>query len=209
MRRLTPPRLVAVVVLAAFLVSLASTDLVAAGITVVGGLAVVLALRHRSRSASRRALLAVIAGATGVAVMAALALPTYHARPDPLVVTTPTSGGPAGTAPALGAVAGTGRFTALGFVASDYDDSGAGVDRDVASLSTLAATGITLAPHPGSIVVHPAGDVLVRAHIGGASGLAVVSNYNGTAFDGPRAATMLHSAQYRHRFISALTGEMA
>ena len=208
MRRLTPPRLVVAVIVAAFLLSLASTDAVAAGIAVAGGLAVILVLRHRSRSASRKALFAVIAAATGVAVIAALSLPTYHARVHPLVLTTAATPGPTGTVPALGANP-TGRFTALGFVASDYDDSGAGVDRDVASLSTLAATGITLAPSPGSIVAHPATDVLVRAHIGGASGLAVVSNYNGTAFDGPRAATMLHSAQYRHRFISALTGEMA
>src|SRR2546430_9778389 len=150
MRRLTPPRLVAVVVLAAFLVSLAATDPVAAGITVVGGLAVGLALRHRSRSASRRALLAVIAGATGVAVMAALALPTYHARPDPLVLTTGGPGGPGsppGTAPALGA-AGGGPFTAPGFAASHSHDSSARADHDVASLSAPPPTGIPPAPHP-------------------------------------------------------------
>jgi peptidoglycan-N-acetylglucosamine deacetylase len=208
MRRLTPPRLVIAVIVAAFLVSLASTDVVAAGIAVAGGLAVTIVLRRRSRSASRTALFVVIAAATGVAVLAALTLPTYHARMNPLVLTSAAPRATTGTVPALGA-APPGGFTALGFVASDYDDSGAGVDRDVASLSTLAATGITLAPSPGSIVVHPAGDVLVRAHIDGAAGLAVVSNYNGTVFDGTRAATMLQSPQSRHRFISALTGEMA
>jgi len=211
MRRLTPPRLVAAVIVMAFLISLAFTDMVAASIALVGGLAVVVALRRRSPTATRRALFVVLAGATAVAVLAALVLPTYRARPRPLVITTgPTPSGPGttGTVPALGATP-AGRFTALGFVASDYDDSGAGVDRDVASLSTLAATGITLAPNPGSIVARPAGDVLVRAHIDGAAGVAVVSNYNGTAFDGPRAATMLQSTQSRRRFISALTGEMA
>src|SRR5256885_15731532 len=83
MRRLTPPRLVAAVVVVAFLVSLAATDPVAAGITVVGGLAVGLALRHRSRSASRRALLAVIAGATGVAGPGPPAPPSAHAPAAP------------------------------------------------------------------------------------------------------------------------------
>jgi len=208
MRRLTPPRLAAAAIVAGFLVSLATTDTVAAGITVVGGAAGALALRRRSRSASRRALLAVIAGATGVAVVAALALPTYHGRPDPLVLPTPRPTATAGTVPELGAPS-AGRFTALGFVASDFDDSGPGVDRDVADLSTLAATGITLAPKAGSIAVRPATDVLVRAHLGGAAGLAVVSNYNGVEFDGERAAAMLRSSRNRRRFISAVTGEMA
>ena len=195
-------------VVAAFVVSLASTDIVAAGIALAGGLALTIVLRRRSRSASRTALFILIAAATGVAVLAALTLPAYQARMDPLVLTSAAPPATTGTVPALGA-APPGGFTALGFVASDYDDSGAGVERDVASLSTLAPTGITLAPSPGSIVVHPAGDVLVRAHIDGAAGLAVVSNYNGTAFDGPRAAAMLQSPHSRHRFISAVTGEMA
>ncbi|HLJ08273.1 MAG TPA: polysaccharide deacetylase family protein, partial [Acidimicrobiia bacterium] len=193
---------------AAFVVSLVFTDVVAAGIAVAGAVAVAVVLRHRSRSASRTALFAVIAVATGVAVVAALTLPTYRARTHPLVLTTPAPAPTTATVPALGP-APAGGFTALGFVASDYDDSGAGVDRDVAALSTLAATGITLAPQSGSIVVHSATDVLVRAHLGGAAGLAVVSNYNGTVFDGPRAAAMLGSPQARHRFISALTGQMA
>src|SRR5581483_6234014 len=62
---------------------------------------------------------------------------------------------------------------------------------------------------PGSIVVSSATDVLAQAHLGGAAGLAVVSNYDGTIFNGARAAALLGSPRARHRFISALTGEMS
>ena len=147
MRRLTPPRLLVLIVVVAFLVSLASTDVVAASIVVAGGLAVAAVLRHRSRSASRTALFAVIAAGTGVAVLAALTLPTYRARTHPLVLTTAAHPASTATASALGPTPG-GGFTAVGFVAPDDDDSAAGVDRDVAALSTLAATGVTLGPSP-------------------------------------------------------------
>jgi hypothetical protein len=204
----TFPRLVAALVAVAFLAGLASVDRVAAGMAVVGGLSCAVALRHRSRAAWRRARLAVVGGATAVAVLAALALPTYRARPRPLVLNTAAPGSP-GPAPALGPPVEDSHFTALGFVASDADDSGAGVDRDAERLSTLAATGITLAPTPGSIVVHVNGDTLVRAHLAGAVGLVVISNYDGTAFNGPRAAAMLASGAARHRFVSAVSTELA
>ncbi|HEV7687593.1 MAG TPA: polysaccharide deacetylase family protein, partial [Acidimicrobiia bacterium] len=208
MGRLTFPRLVAGLVAVAFLAGLASVDWVAAAVAVVGGLSCAVALRHRSRAAWRRARLAVVGGATAVAVLAALALPTYRARPRPLVLNTAAPGSP-GTAPALGPPAQDSHFTALGFVASDYNDSGAGVDRDAERLSTLAATGITLAPAPGSIVVHVNADTLVRAHLAGTAGLVVISNYDGTTFNGARAAALLASSTARHRFVAAVSGELA
>ena len=50
MRRLTFPRLVALLVALAFLAGLASVDGVAASIALVGGVSGAVALRHRSRA---------------------------------------------------------------------------------------------------------------------------------------------------------------
>jgi len=61
-RRLTFPRLVALLVALAFLAGLASVDGVAASIALVGGLSGAVALRHRSRASWRRARLAVVGG---------------------------------------------------------------------------------------------------------------------------------------------------
>ena len=93
----------------------------------------------------------------------------------------PTTTGPwAHRSPRAGsAAAPAGGTEVLGFAASDYDDTAAGVDRDVAGLSTLAVTGATLGSHPGTVEIRPVSDGLVRAHLAGAEGLLVISNYDG------------------------------
>src|SRR5438128_1225980 len=122
--KLTFPRLVAGVIAAIFLVSLGFTDPVAAGTALVGGLAVAYVLRRRSRGAARAAVVAVLAGTTTVAVLAALALPTYQSRPQPLVVNQPQADGPAPPSERpVPPPSSESHFTALGFAASDYDDS--------------------------------------------------------------------------------------
>ncbi|MBV8980261.1 MAG: glycosyltransferase [Acidimicrobiia bacterium] len=149
-------------------------------------------------------------GVTAVAVAAALVLPTYRGAAPPLVVLHDAPPAAKSATPASNVAWGTTNgFEALGFVASDNEDSWAGVDRDAPRLSALAATGVVLGRHPGSIEVSPASDALVRAHMNGAVGLAVVSNYDGSNFNGDRAAEMVDDAAARRRFISALTGEVA
>ena len=70
----------------------------------------------------------------------ALALPVYANRPDPLVVTQ-NKGRPVHAQPVDTSQQATGsNFEVAGFVASDYDDSGQGVDRDAPLVTTFAAT---------------------------------------------------------------------
>ena len=97
----------------------------------------------------------------------------------------------------------------LGFAASDYDDTPAGVDRDVAGLSTLAVTGATLGSHPGTVEVRPVSDGLVRAHLAGAEGLLVISNYDGKDWNGGRVRALLADKEARRRFVSAVSDAMA
>ncbi|HEV3352048.1 MAG TPA: glycosyltransferase [Acidimicrobiales bacterium] len=190
--------------------TLARTDLVAAGIAACGLAAAAALVRGRSPVRPRRTAIGLTVGATAVAVIAALGLPTYRGAPPPLVVLHDGLSAPrTTTAPASGEWGATSGFEAVGFVASDNEDSWAGVDRDAGRLSALAATGIALGRHPGSIDVSPASDALVRAHVHGAVGLAVVSNYDGSNFDGGRAAAMIRDAAARRRFVSAVTGEVA
>ena len=197
--KLTVPRLVVALAGVGLVVNLAFGDPVAAAFAVLGAASVVFVVRRHTHRSARLALASLVAGATAVSVLAALALPSYKSPPGPLVLND------LGPAPALPSGA---AFDVLGFVAPDLDNSAAGVDRDAARLSTLAATGITLGSSPGSIDVTAAGDVRVRAHLHGAHGLAVVSNFDGTAFNGDRAARTLNLAEARRKLTSALAQEV-
>ena len=207
-----PPlaRLVAVLVGGTFIASIAYRDTVAAAMA-IGGVGVAWwVVRHRSKTVTRSAVLVLVAGMTLVAAVAALVLPTYRGRPAPLIVPKARGANVAAAPPLpVAPAAGTDHFMAVGFVASDYDDSASGLDRDASMLSTVAATGIVLSKSPGSIEVATAADSLMRAHLAGATGLAVVSNFDGSQFNGKRAAAMIQSRSARRRFISALIGEVA
>jgi len=231
------PRLVAAGLLVGLLLAADRVDPVAAGVAVAALVATGLLLRHRSRQGERRAVLVLGSGATIAAVLVALSLPVYRSRPDPLIVnigasadqaaaraadsttttrplTPVTSAGGAGAVGVVGA-AGTGKPAAaggqevLGFAASDYDDTAAGIDRDVAGLSTLAVTGATLGAHPGTVEVRPVIDGLVRAHLAGAEGLLVISNYDGKDWNGGRVRALVSDKEARRRFVSAVSGAMA
>src|SRR5947208_2928912 len=107
------------------------------------------------------------------------------------------------------AVAAGSGLEVLGFAASDYDDTAAGIDRDVAGLSTLAVTGATLGSHPGTVEIRPVGDGLVRAHLAGAEGLLVISNYDGRDWNGGRVRALVNDKEARRRFVSAVSSAMA
>jgi len=230
------PRLVAAGLLVGLLLAADRVDPVAAGVAVAALVATGLLLRQRSRQGERRAVLALGSGATIAAVLVALSLPVYRSRPDPLIVNIGAAGdqaaaaraagsttttrpltpvtsavGPRSVAGAPGAAqaAGTGGQEVLGFAASDYDDTATGIDRDVAGLSTLAVTGATLGSHPGTVEVRPVTDGLVRAHLAGAEGLLVISNYDGKDWNGGRVRALVTDKEARRRFVSAVSGAMA
>jgi peptidoglycan-N-acetylglucosamine deacetylase len=195
-------------------------DPVAAGVAVAALVATGLLLRHRSRRGERHAVLVLGSGATVAALLVALSLPVYRSRPDPLVVNVastdsqaspPTTGRPVTVPPSRrGADPGpAGGSEVLGFAASDYDDTAAGIDRDVAGLSTLAVTGATLGAHPGTVEVRPVTDGLVRAHLAGAAGLLVISNFDGHDWNAGRVRALVGDRRARRQFISAVTSTMA
>ncbi|MDQ1506674.1 MAG: peptidoglycan-N-acetylglucosamine deacetylase [Actinomycetota bacterium] len=203
------PRVAVAVLVVGLLLAADRVDPVAAGVAVAALVATGMLLRHRSRRGERHAVLVLGTGATIAAVIVALSLPVYRSRPAPLVVrvgegrlTVPT--GPSAVAPNP-----AGGTEVLGFAASDYDDTAAGIDRDVAGLSTLAVTGATLGSHPGTVEIRPVGDGLVRAHLAGASGLLVISNYDGRDWNGGRVRALVRDKAARNRFVSAVSSAMA
>src|SRR3954453_19588172 len=136
------PRLVAGGLVVGLLLAADRVDPVAAGVAVAALVATGMLLRHRSRRGERHAVLVLGSGATVAALLVALSLPVYRSRPDPLVVNVaasgdqsspPTTGRPV-TVPPPGSTADpgpAGGSEVLGFAASDYDDTAAGIDRDV------------------------------------------------------------------------------
>ena len=199
------PRAALLLLVAAGAFLLARRDLVAGGVALIGAGALARLAIRRGPRAIRRTMLVIGVGATALALGSAalLAVPLRPLHPlGPLLVTAP--GGPS---PSAATAAGP-AATVLGFVTPDYGDAGGVVDRDGPLVSTVAATGITLGPEPGTIAVLPAGDTLARAHLHGATALAVVSNYDGTQFNGSRAAAVLASSSGRSRLVKALVGEL-
>ena len=153
----------------------------------------------------------VLAGGTVAVALAGLfvglAVPTYAQRRDPLII---NSAADTGTEAPVKTVRGSASlqrpsFDVLGYVASDYEDSAAGVDADVSEVSSLAPTGVTLGTKPGTIEVASATDTLVRAHAAGTTALAVISNFDGNDFNGDRVAKVVGNPAARRLLISALT----
>ncbi|MCA1842524.1 MAG: glycosyltransferase, partial [Actinobacteria bacterium] len=194
----------AVVAVAGGVLLLSRRDAVAAGVALVGMASLAILAFRRGPRALRRSLLMFLTGATALAVVSAvvLAVPLRPIRPQgPLLVTPPD-------APAAPAAPTSEAATVLGFVTPDYGDAGEAIDRAGPLVSSVAATGITLGRKPGTIDVLPSGDALARAHLHGAAALAVVSNYDGTTFNGERAAEVLNSASARHRLVATLVDQM-
>ncbi|HEV7535335.1 MAG TPA: hypothetical protein VGP90_06845, partial [Acidimicrobiia bacterium] len=179
-------------------------DAVAGGLAVVALAVLARLVVRRGPGALRRSLTLLAVGAAALAVASAtvLAVPIRPVPPrGPLLVQGPDS--PAATsAPAAPAA------TVVGFVAPDYGDAASVIDRDGPNVSTVAATGVTLGARAGTIAVQPAGDVPARAHLRGATALAVVSNYDGTQFNGARAAAVLASGPAQGRLVKALVAEL-
>jgi len=180
LRRLGAVRGLAVAGLVLLTVTVAVSDMVAGAALLIGMAAVTGVVRRRSVRALRMGTATLLTGVTLAAVGAALG--TYSTPPPvtPLLLsrTAGSADAPGETAdgtvhrpdvraasvvsPGSGPVAGA-PMQSLGFVVSDLDESPLGVDRDAAALSDIAATGITLDRHPGSIAVLPPTDALVRA----------------------------------------------
>jgi cellulose synthase/poly-beta-1,6-N-acetylglucosamine synthase-like glycosyltransferase/peptidoglycan/xylan/chitin deacetylase (PgdA/CDA1 family) len=170
-------RPVVLVMLALALAVLARADVVSAALVAVGGFAAWLLVRHRRRSLAWVAAVWVVVGVTVVVALAALAVPTYHQRRDPLLV------------PADLATIGddvhkrAGTFELNGYVVSDNDNAVAGVDAQSPSVSTVSSTGGLVNPD-GSFAYVDQRNTLVHAHLGGARAQLVVQNYDPTMPNG-------------------------
>ena len=195
--------------------AVALADPVAAGVVAAGLLAIALMLRQRSRTRLRLGAALAVLGITVSGAAAALAVPTFQQRPTPLIIPVGSSDASAQSdhpPTGFGAVSSAGNastFEALGFVATDDDNATTAVDQNVAAVTTLAATGLTLSASAGSLLAAPVGDVIQRAHLNGAQGLITVSNYGDHDFDGRRVARALNDGRARQRLVSALSGYIA
>ena len=170
-------RPVVLVLLALALAVVARADVVAAGLVAVGGLAVWFMVRHRRRSSAWAAGVWITVGVTAVVALAALAVPTYHQRRDPLLV--PADLTTIGTDTDKKA----GTFELNGYVVSDNDNAASGVDALSPSVSTVSSTGGLINPD-GSFAYVDQRNTLVHAHFGGARAQLVIQNYDPNLPDG-------------------------
>jgi peptidoglycan-N-acetylglucosamine deacetylase len=185
-------------------------DRVAAALAVVGLLTTFRVLRIRTHKAARRAGLVVTAGATIVGFTAALALPVIAMKPDALIVNVPSEASPWSLPkPLANQIKARDGKTVLGFAATDYDDTAGGLDIASQGLSVVAATGVTLGDVPGSVVSAPIEDSIVRAHIAGANGYAVVSNYRANDFSSRSVNELLFKKGAKDRFVASIASIVA
>ena len=182
---------------------LVRVDTLVAVMTTVGVMAVVAAVRWRGPRQLRRVLVVGTAVVMASGLVVGLALPTLARRAAPLIVN--VADGDTASAPSPALTSATAAFEVLGYVASDYEDSAAGVDRDVAQVTSLAPTGIALGRSPGTVEIADASDTRVRAHAVGTRALAVVSNFDGSVFNGDRVKELVQRPAARREFISAIT----
>ena len=197
---------VACILLAGGLLALSTVDVLVA--VMIGALigAVCIAVKWRGPKRLRRVAVGATATVSAAAVAAALALPVYAQRPAPLIINL-TPARKAANASPLGVDRPS--FEVLGYVASDYEDTAAGVDADASRVTALAPTSVSLGSKPGTIEVADASDTRMRAHAEGTRALLVVSNYDGTDFNGDRVQALLESKAATSKFISALTSLVA
>ncbi len=191
----------------------AGIDLLAAVILCAGVVAATVAVRRQRRRSLFRSIGAALVVTTLVGALVAAAVDANRVQPTAFVVRSADE--PARLGVRLAArnslqlfSPSPGTLTTLGFAATDYDDTGAGVDRAASSLSVMAATGLTLGRTPGTLISRSATDSEVRAHMSGAAALITVSNENGVDFDPRLAMDVLGHKQATDRLISALTSEI-
>ena len=202
-RRVEPRKIIAVTVVAVVVAALATVDGLVAAVFGVSIAAIYAAVHWRGPRRLRRTAIATTTVLLICGVVAALALPVYSQRPSPLVINLSAESAATRTSSPL--TDARPSFDVLGYVASDYEDTSAGVDADVTSVTSLAATGITLGKQSGTLEVADAGDTLVRAHAQLTRALAVVSNFDGSNFNGDRVERLLDDPHSRRKVISALT----
>jgi cellulose synthase/poly-beta-1,6-N-acetylglucosamine synthase-like glycosyltransferase/peptidoglycan/xylan/chitin deacetylase (PgdA/CDA1 family) len=193
-----------VVALAVLVAVVAHADLVAAGVLLVGSTALWFVLRNRGRRGVWVTTVGIVGGITAVGVVAALAVPTYHAGRDPLLV-------PSDSAATLSRDPShrSGTFELNGYVVSDNDNAANAVDVQAPYVSTISATGGLVNPD-GTFVDVPAQNALVHAHLGGARAQLVVQNYDNSLgqsgdFSTALASAALATPDSRAAFASSVT----
>ncbi len=205
--QLSRRRITVVVLLTGLVTVVAVADRLAAAMAVLGVVALRWLLRRRSRGRARTAMAGLVLGVTLLGVLAAVSVPAYRASSVPLLVPVSSQQGtvrlPAATVKAS-------RFELTGFVVADDDGAARAVDSNVASISTLAATGVYLAADARSLMSSDISEALARAHLGGARGELTVSNYDATRndFNPDTVDRMLTDPQARTAVASQLTAQV-
>lgn len=163
--------------LALLVAVIAIADITAAGIVLVGLVALALAVRYRGKRSLRITLISLTVGVMGVGIVAALAVPQYLAGRDPLLVTSQA---------ATQAVPRSQGFELNGFVISDNDNAANAVDAQAGSLTTVTPTGGFVA-RDGSFQYVGVRNALIHAHLNGARADLLIQNYDVNANGGAGA----------------------
>ncbi len=200
-------RIVALGAFVGVVAALATVDGLVATMVGVLIVAVYAVVRWRGPRRLRRIAIGTTALVSLSGVLVALALPVYAQRPAALIVNQTPDRSVAVPLKSLGI--NRPSFEVLGYVASDYEDSSTGVDVDASRVTALAPTGVSLGSAPGTLEVADPSDTLVRAHAQGTRALLVVSNYDGTDFNGTRVEQLLANRDATSKFTSALTSLVA
>ena len=152
-------------------------DLTAAGIVLVGLLALTLAVRFRGKRSLRLTLVALTLGVMAVGMVAALSVPEYLAGRDPLLVTSQA---------AAQSIQRSQGFELNGYVISDNDNASNAVDAQAGSLTTVTPTG-GFVSRDGSFQYVGVRNALIHAHLNGARGDLLIQNYDVNADGGAGA----------------------
>lgn len=180
----------------------AQADVVAAGVLVVGMVALWFVLRRRGRRRVWLSAVGIVTGVTLVAVIAALAVPAFRAGHDPLLVAADQS------THSHDVTHKHGTFELNGYVVSDNNNAATAVDQQAPNLSSVSATGALVSSN-GTFQYLSAQNALVHAHFGGARAQLVVQNYDPSLgqsgdFSPSLAGAALASPASRQTFVDGI-----
>ena len=94
---------------------------------------------------------------------------------------------------------------AIGLVLSEADGAAGAVADSAAYLTSIAPTSLRLGATPGTVTHRQVAPYLATARSEGASGSLVLANYDGTAFNGSRAAAVITDPVARARLVRTIS----
>ncbi|MHB8511783.1 MAG: glycosyltransferase [Actinomycetota bacterium] len=178
--------------------SLARRDVTAALAFVFTLLAFAFIIKRRSRKRALRATSVLIASLLIVGIVVSVFVPLWAGTPTVKVDLRSSF--------ELMPERGRAGKESIGFVLTENDGSLFAVNKFTPYLSTLAPTSLRLGSRPGTIEQINVSSFVSKAKMDGAGSLLVVSNFDGTAFNGSRFQAVLESASARSELSSRLLG---